>query len=118
MTTINEIKFDHVDPVLRERFATADASKGQVLQPQPLPRAMMLAEIKQELKPTTVTVDDILATIPSGLLRRDGWGEIFFLEDCAVFVYQYQRGGGWSVFACSVGDPSEWVKGRRVFSRK
>lgn len=56
------------------------------------------------------------------LLTNDNWN-IFYIRDTngklwAVSAIWDARYGDWSVCACSVGSPSRWLAGRRVFSRK
>ena len=118
MTATDEIKFHFITWAIKERFAVADARKGQVLQPQFLPRAMGLAEIKQELRPSVVMADDILATIESDLFSQNrGAGGIFFLEDRVAHVFFCN--GGWVVNGeYTVESSTDWCKGSRVFSRK
>ncbi|MEK7586459.1 MAG: hypothetical protein AAB453_01155, partial [Patescibacteria group bacterium] len=55
-----------------------------------------------------------------GVLLNNGWANIFYVRDLAGVrraVDVGWCGGGWDVSAGSVGDPSEWCDGRRVFSR-
>jgi len=57
----------------------------------------------------------------SGVLLNNGYANIFYIKDqkgVLRTVGVYWGGGGWDVSADSVGDPSRWVGGDRVFSRK
>ncbi|MEE8131542.1 MAG: hypothetical protein V3T98_00625 [Candidatus Paceibacterota bacterium] len=56
----------------------------------------------------------------SGALLTNGYANIFYLRNVAGVLWAvrcYWSGGGWRVYAYSVGDPSAWGGGCRVFSR-
>ena len=92
-------------------------NKVKPLTSQKVPHAMNDIEILAELKPTEVSMEEIVATLET--LDHSVWA-LFYCKDKnsvlrTVGVLWYND--GWDVSADGVARPSAWCAGYQVFSR-
>ena len=92
-------------------------NKVKKLISQKLPRAMNDIEILAELKPTEVSIEEIVATLKT--LDHSVWALFYCKDKNSVLhaVDAYWNGVGWDVDAGAVTSPDTWRAGYLVFSR-
>ena len=92
-------------------------NKVKKLISQKLPRAMNDKEILAELKPTEVSMEEIVATLKT---LDHSVLALFYCRDKNSLLRAVRvswSDDGWCVFAGGVARPGAWFGGRQVFSR-
>ena len=119
----NKLKISYVGNNFKEWFYPLKfdpKNKVKPLTSQKVPHAMNDIEILAELKPTEVSMEEIIATLET--LDDSVWA-LFYCKDKnsvlrAVSVNWNSNDDGWYVHAYAVTNPGSWFDGGRVFSRQ
>lgn len=110
-----------IDSDFTKEFGDHDLKLIEDFEPQirKLKKYMTLKQMQDEFKPEEVTISDLVHILKtSDKLLKDGYVNIFLIKGSKWAVRARWRGGGWVVYASSVGSPREWGGGIRVLSRE
>ncbi len=98
------------------KFGEIEIEGGRYLPYQDLTENMFDTDIKSKLGVEEVTFGDILKTLESGTLVKNGYSNIFYVGGFVVCVFWDSGSAGWFVDVWELDD-GDWGAGGRVFSR-